>query len=185
MNSGGQIQVVIGNQVDNVYQAVLKNSDIKKDQKESEDQGGEKKNIINVLMETISGIFAPALGILAGAGTIKALLLLLTTLNVLTETSGTYQIWYAAADGIFTFLPILLGYTAGKKFGCSQFTSIALGMALVYPNMTALYSAEKSISFLGINVHLISYASSVMPIIISTYIMSKLEKLLKNIFQKF
>ena len=72
MNSGGQIQVVIGNQVDNVYQAVLKNSDIKKDQKESEDQGGEKKNIINVLMETISGIFAPALGILAGAGTIKA-----------------------------------------------------------------------------------------------------------------
>ena len=178
MNSGGQIQVVIGNQVDNVYQAVLKNSDIKKDQKESEDQGGEKKNIINVLMETISGIFAPALGILAGAGTIKALLLLLTTLNVLTETSGTYQIWYAAADGIFTFLPILLGYTAGKKFGCSQFTSIALGMALVYPNMTALYSAEKSISFLGINVHLISYASSVMPIIISTYIMSKLEKLL-------
>lgn len=180
MNSGGQIQVVIGNQVDNVYQAVLKNSDIKKDQKESEDQGGEKKNIINVLMETISGIFAPALGILAGAGTIKALLLLLTTLNVLTETSGTYQIWYAAADGIFTFLPILLGYTAGKKFGCSQFTSIALGMALVYPNMTALYSAEKSISFLGINVHLISYASSVMPIIISTYIMSKLEKLLKK-----
>ena len=176
MNSGGQIQVVIGNQVDNVYQAVLKNSDIKKDQKESEDQGGEKKNIINVLMETISGIFAPALGILAGAGTIKALLLLLTTLNVLTETSGTYQIWYAAADGIFTFLPILLGYTAGKKFGCSQFTSIAL----VYPNMTALYSAEKSISFLGINVHLISYASSVMPIIISTYIMSKLEKLLKK-----
>ncbi len=180
MDSGGQIQVVIGNQVGNVYQAVLENSNIKAEQDTAENTNGEKKNIINVLMETISGIFAPALGILAGAGTIKALLILLVTLKVLTESSGTYQIWYAAADGVFTFLPVLLGYTAGKKFGCNPFVSIALGMALVHPNMTALFSSGDSIRFLGMKVHMVSYTSSVMPIIISTYVLSKLEKVLKK-----
>ena len=180
MDSGGQIQVVIGNQVGNVYQAVLENSNIKAEQDTAENTNGENKNIINVLMETISGIFAPALGIIAGAGTIKALLILLVTLKVLTESSGTYQIWYAAADGVFTFLPVLLGYTAGKKFGCNPFVSIALGMALVHPNMTALFSSGDSIRFLGMKVHMVSYASSVMPIIIATYILSNLEKLLKR-----
>lgn len=180
MESGGQIQVVIGNNVDQVYDAVLKNSNINKDgsvNKESE----EKKVLLNILLETISSIFSPMLGVMCGAGMLKALLILFTTFNWLSPEMGTYRILYAAADAVFTFLPVILGYTAAKKFNCNPFVAMTVAMALVYPDMTAAFSGHEQLTFLTIPVTLVSYTSSVMPIIISIYVMNKFEKLLKKI----
>ena len=66
-------------------------------------------------MDTISGIFAPVLGVMSGAGMLKALLILCTTFGWLKADMGTYRILYAAADGVFTFIPVFLAYTAAKK----------------------------------------------------------------------
>ena len=179
MEAGGQIQVVIGNKVDQVYDAVLKCSHINSDiQNESK---SEKKGVLNTLLETISGIFSPMLGVMCGAGMLKALLILCTTFKWLTPEMGTYRILYAAADSVFNFLPIILGYTAAKKFNCSPFVAMAIAMSLVYPDMTAAFSGGEKLTFLNIPVTLVSYTSSVMPIIISIYVMSKFEKLLKRI----
>lgn len=94
---------------------------------------------------------------------------------------GTYRILYAAADGVFTFIPVFLAYTAAKKFNANQFVSVGIAAALLYPDLTAAYSAGESLTFLKIPVVLVSYTSSVIPIIISVYVLSKLEKLLKKV----
>lgn len=179
VEAGGQIQVVIGNQVDQVYDTIMNNFKINNDvQMETTT---EKKGIVNTFLETISGIFSPMLGVMCGAGMLKALLILCTTFKWLTPEMGTYRILYAAADSVFNFLPIILGYTAAKKFNCSPFVSMAVAMSLVYPDITAAYSGGDKLTFLNIPVTLVSYTSSVMPIIISIYVMSKFEKILKKI----
>lgn len=180
MKAGGQVQVVIGNKVDTVYDAVLSCTNINAgNSEEMEDTGN--KNLLNTLLETISGIFSPMLGVMCGAGMLKALLILCTTLNILTADMGTYKILYAAADSVFNFMPIILGYTAAKKFKCNPFIAMSIAMSLLYPTMTDAYSEGTKLTFLTIPVTLVSYASSVMPIIISVYVQSKLEKLLKKI----
>lgn len=182
IESGGQIQVVIGNQVADVYEAILKNTDIKAaDQEKESTENKEKKNVLNLFMETISGIFAPVLAAMCGAGMLKGILILCTTLGWLTAEMGTYRILYAAADGVFTFLPVFLAFTAAKKFHADQFVSVGIAAALVYPDITAAFSAGEALTFMKIPVVLVSYTSSVIPIIISIYVLSKLEKGLKHI----
>ena len=182
IESGGQIQVVIGNQVADVYEAILKNTDIKAaDQEKESTENKEKKNVLNLFMETISGIFAPVLAAMCGAGMLTGILILCPTLGWLTAALGTYRILYAAADGVFTFLPVFLAFTAAKKFHADQFVSVGIAAALVYPDITAAFSAGEALTFMKRPVVLVSYTSSVIPIIISIYVLSKLEKGLKHI----
>ncbi len=181
INSGGQMQVVIGNDVADVYEAILKNTGLKQEDQESDNNSQGKKNLVNTFMETISGIFAPVLGAMSGAGMLKALLILLTTCGLLTADMGTYRILYAAADGVFTFIPLFLAITAARKFKANEFVSLGIAAALVYPDMTAAFSAGEALTFLKIPVVLVSYTSSVIPIVISIYALSKLEKVLKKV----
>ncbi len=181
LESGGQIQVVIGQHVADVYDTIFEVTDLKKDGGNETADSGEKKNPLNLFMDTISGIFAPVLGVMSGAGMLKALLILCTTFGWLTADMGTYRILYAAADGVFTFIPVFLAFTAAKKFRASEFVAVGIAAALVYPDLTAAYSAGETLTFLKIPVVLASYTSSVIPIIISVYVLSKLEKVLKKI----
>ena len=178
IKSGGQIQVVIGNKVDTVFDAIM---DIASFSEKTIEDAETKKRGIALFIETISGIFAPMLGILSGAGMLKALLILVTTIGVLSEKMGTYQILNAAGDGVFKYLPIILAYTSAKKFKTDPFIAMGVAFALVYPDITALYNAQQSLTFLKIPVVLVSYLSSVMPIIASVYCLSKLQKVLKKI----
>ena len=181
INSGGQMQVVIGNDVADVYEAIFANTGLKPENKENDNKSQEKKNLLNTFMETISGIFAPVLGAMSGAGMLKALLILCTTCGLLTADMGTYRILYAAADGVFTFIPMFLAITAARKFKANEFVSLGIAAALLYPDMTAAFSAGEALTFLKIPVVLVSYTSSVIPIVISIYALSKLEKGLKKI----
>ena len=181
LDSGGQIQVVIGQHVADVYDTIFEVTDLKKENQSDAVESGEKKNLLNTFMDTISGIFAPVLGVMSGAGMLKALLILCTTFGWLKADMGTYRILYAAADGVFTFIPVFLAYTAAKKFRANEFVAVGVAAALLYPDLTAAYSAGEALTFLKIPVVLVSYTSSVIPIVISVYALSKLEKGLKKI----
>lgn len=181
LDSGGQIQVVIGQHVADVYDTIFEVTDLKKENQSDAEESGEKKNLLNTFMDTISGIFAPVLGVMSGAGMLKALLILCTTFGWLKADMGTYRILYAAADGVFTFIPVFLAYTAAKKFRANEFVAVGVATALLYPDLTAAYSAGEALTFLKIPVVLVSYTSSVIPIVISVYALSKLEKGLKKI----
>ena len=180
MKSAGQYQVVIGNHVPLVYADVCELAGISNGTQQVEEEA--PQGLFNKLIDIISGCFQPILGPLCAAGIIKGLnALLVFILGSSFNNSGTYMILNAIGDSIFNFLPIILGYTAAKKFNCSPFVAMAIAMSLVYPDMTAAFSGGEKLTFLNIPVTLVSYTSSVMPIIISIYVMSKFEKLLKRI----
>ena len=181
VEAGGQLQVVIGNAVGDVYDAILATSSIKAGDMDRDDKKNGDKNIINMFMSTVSGIFAPILGAMSGAGLLKGLLILFTTMGWMSTDMGTYRILFAAADGVFTFLPVFLAYTSAKRFKADPFVSVAIASALMYPNITAAFAAKESLTFLNIPVVLVSYTSSVIPIILSVYVLSKLERGLRSI----
>lgn len=189
LRSAGQYQVVIGQDVGDAYDAVLKSYSISaggavedKAAAEADKNLKEKKKPFDVFVDTISGIFMPFMGAFAGVGLLKGILALLTTLSVLDKSSTTYTILYAAADGMFYFLPMFLAFTAGKKFGANPFVSMCIAAAMLYPNITTLYNSGEAVTFLGIPVDLISYPSTVLPIIVATYAQSWLEKWLNKLF---
>lgn len=132
IEAGGQVQVVVGNKVDGIYDCILATQGIAGGGEAAADKG-----LLNKLMGTISGILVPTLGVLTAAGIIKGVVsfLALENIGVLSTTSGLYMLLYAIGDGFFYFLPILLGYTAARKFGCNEFIGAAIGAALVYPAM--------------------------------------------------
>jgi PTS system beta-glucosides-specific IIC component len=195
MQSGGQYQVVIGNHVSDVYKAVLEVGNITAEGRNNEAINKKSGNLFNRFIDIISGVFTPTLGVLAATGMIKGFTALFLALGWLTATSGTYQLLYAAGDCLFYFFPIFLGYTAMKKFGGNTFIGMAIGASLVYPALSGLSSGKPLytlftgtifespiyITFLGIPVILMNYASSVIPIILAAYFGAKVEKYFKNV----
>ncbi|WP_145408273.1 beta-glucoside-specific PTS transporter subunit IIABC [Paenibacillus xylanexedens] len=182
VESGGQFQVVIGNEVPKVYESLLKTMGREPSASTSE-QGneGEKRGLFNRFVDVVSGVFMPVVGVLAAAGILKGLLALFITLKWLTEDMNTYKILFATADALFYFFPIILGFSAGKKFGGNPFISATIGAALVYPTMTAAATAGTGMSFLSIPVVLINYTQSVIPIIIASYLAANFERWLTKV----
>ncbi|WP_018930646.1 beta-glucoside-specific PTS transporter subunit IIABC [Gracilibacillus lacisalsi] len=195
MRSGGQYQVVIGNHVPDVYKAVQHVGGFESQEEPEEDDEGEKQSIFNKFVDIISGIFAPTLGVLAATGMIKGFNALFLSLGLYPDTSGIYNILQAVGDALFYFFPVFLGLTAMKKFNGNQFVGMAIGAALVYPAMSNLdagdplytlftgtmFESPVHITFLGIPVILMTYSSSVIPIILATFVASKLEKWLTKV----
>ena len=204
MQAGGQYQVVIGNQVNDVYDAVLEVGHLtaagavdEEGNAVEETAGGGKKSPVSLLIDVISGTLQPTLGVLAATGIIKGLLALFDFIGLIPAASGTYQVWYAVADGFFYFLPIILGYTAAKKFKVNEFIGMAIGIALCYPamvNSTAgtvlgtvftgtAFEMSYYLTFFGIPVIMPAsgYTSSVVPIILAVAIAAPLERWLKKV----
>ncbi|TLQ08019.1 PTS beta-glucoside transporter subunit IIABC [Marinilactibacillus psychrotolerans] len=196
MKSGGQYQVVIGNHVPDVYAQVVKegNLDNASDSDNSDSKGA--SNPFDAFIDMISGIFQPVLGVLAATGMIKGFNALFVAIGAYAQTSGTYQILNAAGDALFYFFPIFLGYTAAKKFGLAPFIGMAIGGALVYPDIAGLagdplytlfagtiFESPVMIEFLGLPVILPQggYGTTVIPIILAVFFASKVEKVMKKI----
>ncbi|TCI21082.1 beta-glucoside-specific PTS transporter subunit IIABC [Exiguobacterium sp. SL-9] len=171
VQSGGQFQVVIGNNVPYVYQDVVEAGGFQT----SSNDDTEKTGVFNRLIDVIAGIFTPILGPMAGSGLLKGLLAILVALGLLTQDMGTYIVLNAAADALFYFLPVILGHSAAKKFGGNPYIGMIIGGALVYPAIVAMQGAGESLTFLTVPVVLMSYASSVIPIILAAYVSSKVE----------
>ncbi|UXY12550.1 PTS beta-glucoside transporter subunit IIABC [Kosakonia sp. ML.JS2a] len=179
VESGGQFQVVIGNHVHDVWQAVRDEAGLTDDTPAATSE--EKGNLFGRLIDIVSGIFTPFIGILAASGILKGLLSLTLVCGWLTAESGTYKIWFAASDALFFFLPLVLGYTAGKKFGGNPFVTMVIGGALTHPLMLSAFNASQgadavSESFLGIPVTFLNYSGSVIPIILAAWVSCWLEK---------
>lgn len=179
VESGGQFQVVIGNDVHDVWLAVCDAAGLKEDT--AVVASDDKSSLFSRLIDIISGIFTPFIGILAASGILKGVLALAVVCNWLSPESGTYKIWFAASDALFFFFPLVLGYTAGKKFGGNPFITMAIGGALTHPLMIAAFDAAQmsgtaSETFLGIPVTFLNYSGSVIPIILASWVSCWLEK---------
>lgn len=146
---------------------------MKKQQKEQETK---KVGIVSRIIDVISAIFAPFLYTLAACGILQGILGVLVALNAIDTAGGTYQILNFISWTAFTFLPVLIAVTASKKFGVNTFIALVIACALVCPDYIAMVNAAKPVYFLGMKVQLLSYTSSVIPIILSIWIASYVQK---------
>lgn len=182
VQSAGQYQVVIGNSVGQVFDQLANQAGLENKSDTATEEPADKENLINRFIAFISGTFTPFLGAMAGAGILKGLLALFVALDWMTKTSGAYQIWYAAGDALFNFLPIFLAFTAAKRLKVNQFVAVALAAALVYPTMVTVADKATTLHFFGIPVVPTTYTSSVIPILLAVWVLSYLQPLLDKIF---
>ncbi len=186
VEKGGQYQVIIGNDVNNVYKEIMKISNLEGKENSSEEVD-DRKPIAKVI-DTITGIFTPILPAITAAGMMKAVLALLSAFKLLTADSQTYQVINFMADAAFYFLPILLASSAAKKFKCNQYLAMMLGGMLLHPTFVSMVNNAKeagtSIGVFGLPISLASYSSSVLPIILGVWFMSYVEPIADKISPK-
>lgn len=175
VNSGGQYQVVIGSKVPDYYAAIQSLADLNEDAPKTE-----KKLSFNYVFEVISGAFSPLIPAMAGSGMIKAVLTILVEMKLLADTSSTYMVLSAASNAIFYFLPVFLGITLTKKIGGNMYVGGVIGAALLEPSFTGMIGQEK-LDFLGINLNVVDYATTIFPIFVAIFIYSFVDKILRKI----
>lgn len=186
IQSGGQFQVVIGPAVHDYWLAAMEVGGLENASSEG-DAGdakadGQKKKPLDVVLKVISGAFSPIIPLMAGAGMIKAILTLLTTLGWLDASSATYLVLSAAGNACFYFMPVFLGYTISKQLDCDPYVGAAIGAALLEPNFTGLIG-KSGLNFLGLGLQAVDYSATVFPIFIAATIYSFLYKGLKKVVQ--
>lgn len=196
MKSGGQYQVVIGNHVPDVYAEVMPLAGLEEGtaEKEEEKPSG---NLFNRFIDIISGIFQPILGIMAACGMIKGLNALFVAMHLYSDTCGGYLVLNAIGDGLFTFLPLFLGYTAAKKFNLKPMLGLVIGAIMCYPAIQGsalsagndvlytlfsgtMFESAVYTDFFGIPLIAMDYTGTVIPVIFVVYFASKCEKLFKK-----
>ncbi len=186
VKKGGQYQVVIGSDVANVYKAINGMTNIQ------DGSGGEgpkeKKKILDVVIDTMSGIFTPILPAITAAGMIKAVLALLVAFKLVSNETTVYQVLNFMADAAFYFLPILLASSAAKKFKCNPYLAMMLGGILLHPTLISMVAQSQetgeAIKFGFLTITNASYSSSVLPIILIVWFMSYVEPIADKISPK-
>lgn len=173
----GQLQVVIGAKVQSIYEESVKLVHISEDLEVKK----EKTNKINMIIETISGIFSPTLPVLIGCGMFKAIVSLLTNLDIMQSSDNFVVVLSMMGDLIFYFFPFFLAVSAARKFKVSEYLALALAAAYMYPTIMdgAAMVAEsgiESLNFLGLPMLFVNYKSTVIPIILSVWVLSLIYK---------
>ncbi len=173
IKSSEQYQVVIGNHVPDVFKDVCEVANIK-------DTGfqmtvKEKRKFSEVVLDLMSGIFMPSIGILCASGILKGLNIIFDMIGLVPSTSGIGQLLAAGADAMFLFLPIILGFNTFKKLVGNHFLGMTLGAALVYPATQGI-----DLNVFGFTVNA-TYTSTMLPIVILSFIAVPVEKWLRKV----
>lgn len=180
IESGGQFQVVIGTHVEDVYNEVVKHLE-SKGNSNSDAGNGRKVSFVGKFIDFVSGTFSPIVPAIAGAGMIKALLALLILFKWISRDSQTYYVINFMSDAIFYFLPFLLAYSAANKLKCSPVLAIVLAGIFLHPSLIQLKTEGNDVSVFGIPLTLVTYSSSVVPILLTVWAQSYIEPLFKKI----
>ena len=175
VENNGQFQVVIGTHVSDVFQEVSQILHL--DEKTDVSQAN-KGTVLNRVIATMSAVFAPFVYILAAAGILQGILILVNLAFPAFQTTGTYEVFSFLSWTPFTFLPIFIAITASKHFQCNTYIAVLCCCALVNPTwaeMAARIASGEEIRFLMIPLSQTTYTSSVLPPLFLVWILSYLE----------
>lgn len=177
--NNGQFQIVIGPHVGEVYEAFSKLVNV-----EEPTEDAPKGSILNQIIATMSAVFAPFIYILAAAGILQGILILINLAFPMFEQTDTYRVFSFISWAPFTFLPIFIAITASKHFKVNTYIAVACTMALVSPDwatMAGEIAAGNRLNLFGIPLSQTTYTSSVLPPLILVWLLSYLEKMVEKI----
>ena len=199
VQAGGQYQVVIGAEVEDVYNAIVPQlgdavaaggGDDGPETPKPTTAWGWVKFGFSSLIGVITGSMIPVIGLLAASGIIKGILSLLLTFEIVDKETSTYIVINAMSDSVFFFLPIFVGFTAAKRLGSDPIIVAIIGGVLTYPDVltlaekkgdTAILGMSLNADFFGLPYHAASYSYSIFPIIVAAWFASIVEPWLKKI----
>lgn len=170
---GGQYQVVIGTHAKDVYEELAKISNIS-----AAEQPQVKQGIVARIIAMMSAVFAPFVYILAAAGLLQGLLIIITQFNPAFSETGTYAVLNFISWAPFTFLPAFIAITASRHFKCNTFIAIWCCLALVSPDWSAMASQianGETINFLLFPMAETTYNSTVLPPLFLVWLLSYVE----------
>lgn len=186
--SGSQFQVIVGQNVPKVYDELCKLGGFAKQDAVDEnlDKPKEKltpKAIGNNILNYLSSSMVPMIPVMMCAGLFKTIAVVLgpTMANVIAETSDLYVLMNMVYDAAFYFIPIYLGYNAAKNIGVTPVLGAFMGGILIDPTMIQLAADGAPFSVYGIPCVAGNYAQSVIPILLSVWAMSYIERLFKKV----
>lgn len=181
VNRGGLFQVIIGTEVSHVREEIEKLGNIVQLNNTSSEN---KKGVVNSVLDVICGSVTPVIPAFIAGGLLKAVLSLLLLAGLVTKTGQTYQLVNTIADAAFYFMPILVAYSASKKFNCSTILSMTVAAILLHPNLIAMKTAAEPVHFFNIPVVMATYSSSIIPSILAVWLLSYVERFAEKVIPK-
>lgn len=181
-----QVQVIVGTIIEDLFVAVEKYvgniTTAKQSQPKVEDKGKNKLlQAFTNFLQLMAGIMSPVIPALIAAGFLTVLLLVMNMFFGLATTSPTYILLNNLAQSVFYFLPVFVAYTSAKKFDTEPVLAMLLACWLLYPGWVEMASAGGWTNYFGIPVLLTTYNGAVLQIILSVWIMSLVDRLLKKL----
>ena len=188
--SNNQYQVIIGNEVNDVYEAICEAGDLKRQEgiEENLDQDLPKekrglKDLLGTFMETLSSIFAPFIPAIVACGLLQGILYSIQTLGLIDPASETYTFFFTCSQAAFYFLPVLVAFSAGKRFKCNPYLAATTAAIIMHPTFSGMAGTSvKLFNFLPITYA--GYASTVIPAILIVYFQSYVERACKRVVPK-
>ena len=181
----GQFQVIIGNKVAEVYEAVAQV--LGNQESSAKARPVKRKHLIDAVFDIISGIFAPILPAIVGAGLLKGVLSLIIACKLMAPADSGYAVLNMIADAPFYFLPFLVAFSSAKKFKTNEFLAVTIAGVIMYPTIIQYAASGEvaSLSLLGLKIPMINYSSTVIPIILGVFLMSYIYKAVDRIVPDF
>lgn len=181
--TGGQFQVVMGSEANDIYRIFLKNGTISEN-KDSKDAPKGKTRLFDVVMDTLMGSITPVISLLMASGLILALANLLAQFGVISADSGLFILLSGIGNACFYFLPVFIGYYSAKKMNTNSAIGMFLGAVLLFPSLSEAIASENGLNILGLTVPSVSYSSTIFPILLIVWVLSYVEKLINKIMPK-
>ena len=182
--NNGELQIIIGPAVNSMYKEFVEFTGVESHEAIDENLDTKKsftiKSVFDSVLSAFSACITPIIPLLIANGMFNLVAILLgpTFLNVISTESNLYSNFTFAANAILYFLPLLLAYTASKHFKTNTIITMAVAAFLLYPSYLSVVSAGEGSTFLGLPVKLIDYNSSILPLMLITWVESYVEKLL-------
>ena len=170
--AGGQCQVIIGNDVIEMFDAVDAQLAGKTGSTAAK---GPKQSFGKVALDFIIGVFQPLVPAIAGGGILKAVLMLLAMLGWVSDKSQTYQILNIVGGAPLYLLPLLVAITAAQKLKVNPLVAVSTVGVLILPDMVTMLT--KGTELFGMKVMNVTYSSQVFPAILSVLFYALMERL--------
>lgn len=178
-----QCQIIIGNNVVEVYDEILNIASFKGGGS-IENNSVKDQKLGARIMDFIIGVFQPLVPAIAGAGVLKSLLSLFVLIGILDNTSSTYTVFNNIGDSALYFIPILVANSAAKKLKCNQMVATGIVGALLLPNMGVLLTVEGGSTLFGFTLKNIAYAYQIFPSLLSVFLLVFVEKFFNKVTPK-
>ncbi|SDB83458.1 PTS system IIB component, Glc family /PTS system IIC component, Glc family [Pelagirhabdus alkalitolerans] len=181
--AGGQIQLIVGQEVTYLYEEVKQlaeftDGDQTSQKTESKESSFSVKKVGAKILDGLSGSLTPAIPLIIVAAFFKLIEAVIgpEMLGWASETSDLYVLAQFVGDTTFYFFPIIIGYTSAKKFNASPLMGIFLGSIMLHPTFSQLAEEGSAFSVYGIPTLVQDYSNTLLPIILSVWIMSYVER---------